>query len=275
MRQQQPSGMAAHADRAAFGAMMPSSHEHQQHEQQRGGEHDPAEQIRNQSPLRPARGFQSPVQPVRGGPPAPKRLTMTRKPGRMQMMPQPLRQRERHRSPPASRETRRLRQHRPKTAAAAAHQPQCSGCACSKATRRHSAAAVRANTTVAGVSVTAARLKAGSTFRSPPPSPRSCASNKPTHQPPHGQRGQPARATAQRNALRTRHHRRRQHAQPHQQRHQRCPFRNPPMPVHHAKNRQRLVRREFQRRQQRPAPEREQAQGGKEKALALHGGCAH
>ena len=40
----------------------------------------------------------------------------------------------------------------------------------------------------------------------------------------------------------------------------------------HAKHRQRLVRREFQRRQQRPAPEREQAQGGEEKALALHGG---
>ena len=38
------------------------------------------------------------------------------------------------------------------------------------------------------------------------------------------------------------------------------------------KNCQRLIRREFHRRQQRPAPEREQAQGGKEKALALHDG---
>ena len=67
-----------------------------------------------------------------------------------------------------------------KTQPPAAHQPQCRGFACSIATRRHSAAAgTSANTTVDDVSVMAAMLNDGSTFKITTAHPAICRSNSP------------------------------------------------------------------------------------------------
>ena len=63
------------------------------------------------------------------------------------------------------------------------------------------------------------------------------------------------------------------HAQPGEERHQRPDLEKAAhLAVFDTENRQRLVRHEFQPGQQCPTSEREKTEGGKEKALARHGG---